>query len=148
MVYADTAIHLHIFNIRINHRHFGIYIQSEIEQKKRKFNRTTIYRGRYRFSLIDELKFCYDVNDLSNKENLLKVGKLLCVESKTCDEIPNNVFNMADMKTEEIKLIQAKYIFKAFSDKIACLVCSEHPTFHQHNYAQKMNVYQSLKEDS
>ena len=51
---------------------------------------------------------------------------------------------MADMKTEERKLIQTKQIFKAFSDKIACLICSEHPTFHQQNDAQGMNVYQSL----
>ena len=45
------------------------------------------------------MKQCDDVNFSSNKENLLKVGKLLGVESKTCDEIPNNGCNMSDIET-------------------------------------------------
>ena len=31
----------------------------------------------------------YDKNVLSKNENLLKVGKLIGVEAKTCNEIPN-----------------------------------------------------------
>ena len=40
---------------------------SEGEQKKRKLNRTKIYCGRDRMSLIDELDLCDDGNILSNK---------------------------------------------------------------------------------
>ena len=93
------------FQSKINQKYFGIHIQSKIEHKKRKFNRTTIYRGRDKLSLTDELKLCDDVNVLSNKENLLKVGKLLGVESKTCSEIPNNGWNMEDTETEGRKLM-------------------------------------------
>ena len=75
-------------------------------------NRTIIYRGRYRLSLTDEIKLCDDVNVLSNKENLLKVGHLLGVESKTCDEITNNGWDLADMETEGRKLMQTNHIFK------------------------------------
>ena len=60
-------------------------------------NITTIYRGIDTSSLTYELKLCDDVIFLSNKENLIKVGKLLGVELKTCDEIPNNGWNMEDM---------------------------------------------------
>ena len=66
--------------------------------------------------LADKLELCDDGNVLSNKENLLKVGKLLGVEAKTCDEIPNNGWNMADMETEGRRIMQANQIFKAFSD--------------------------------
>ena len=37
----------------INHKHFGIHIQSEIEQNKIKLNRTTIHRGRVRMNMTD-----------------------------------------------------------------------------------------------
>ena len=47
--------------------------------------------------MTDELKLCDDVNVLSNKENLFKARKLLGAESKTCDDIPNNGWDMADM---------------------------------------------------
>ena len=60
------------------------------------------------------MKLCDYVNVLSKKENLLKVGKLLGVESKSCDEISNNGWNMADMYKEERKLVKAKQIFKTF----------------------------------
>ena len=49
-------------------------------------------------SLIDELDLCDDGNILSNKENLLKIGDLLPVEARNCNEIPNNGWNMADSK--------------------------------------------------
>ena len=68
-------------------------------------------------SLSDELDLCENGNILSNKENLLKIGKLLGVESKTCNEIPNNGWNMANMDTEERKFILYKQIFKEFSEK-------------------------------
>ena len=63
---------------------------------------------------------CDDRNILSNKENLLKIGKLLGVEAKKCDEIPNNGWNMADMETEGGKLMQSRHIFKSFSEN--CLL--------------------------
>ena len=44
--------------------------------------------------LTDELDLCDDGNILSNKEKLLKIGDLLRVEAKTCNEIPNNGWNM------------------------------------------------------
>ena len=56
---------------------------------------------------------------LSKKENLLKVGKLLVVESKTCDEMPNNGWNISDMEKEGRKLLRVKQIFKTFRDKIS-----------------------------
>ena len=44
------------------------------------------------------MKICGDVNTLSNKDNLLKVCNLLGVYSKTCDDMPNNGWNIADME--------------------------------------------------
>ena len=89
----------------MNHKHFGLQIQPEIEQNKIKSNITTIYSVRYRLILIDKLELCDDGNVLPNKENSLKVGKLLGVEAKSCDEIPNNSWNMADMEMEGRKLV-------------------------------------------
>ena len=43
-----------------------------------------------------ELDLCDDGNILSNKDKLLKIGKLIGVEYKTCNEIPNRGWNMAD----------------------------------------------------
>ena len=71
-------------------------------------NRETIYCVRDRLILTDELGLCDDGNTLYNKDDLLKSGKLLGVESKTCDEIPNNNLNMADMDMEGRKLMWAK----------------------------------------
>ena len=56
------------FQSRINNKHFRIHIQSEIEQKKIKFNITTIYHGRDRINLIDELDLCDGGNILSKKD--------------------------------------------------------------------------------
>ena len=44
---------------------------------------TTIYHGIDRMKLTDELDLCGDRNILSNKDNFLKIGKLLGVEAKT-----------------------------------------------------------------
>ena len=74
-------------------------------------------------SLTGSLDLCDDINILSKKEKLLKIGRFLVVESKTCDEIPNNGCNMADMEMEGRELIRFKQIFKAFSDKISYLIC-------------------------
>ena len=63
-------------------------------------NRTTIRHERNRLSLTDELKLYDDVNGLSKKGNLLKIGKLLSVSSRTYDEIPNNGWNMSEMEIE------------------------------------------------
>ena len=57
---------------------------------------TKIYRGIYRTNLSDELDICGDGNILSNKDNLLKIGKLLGVEAKTCNQIPNKGWNVVD----------------------------------------------------
>ena len=73
--------------------------------------------------LTDELDLCDDGNILSKKEKLLKIGKFIGVEAKTCDEIKNNGCNMADMDMEGGKLMQTKQIFKAFPDKISYLIC-------------------------
>ena len=43
-----------------------------------------------------ELDLCDDRNILSNKDKLLKIGELLGVEVKTCNDTPNKVWNMAD----------------------------------------------------
>ena len=37
---------------------------------------------------------------LSNKDNLLKIGKLIGVEAKICNEIPNKGWKMADKGME------------------------------------------------
>ena len=57
---------------------------------------TTIYLGIDRMNLKDELDLCGDGNILSSKDNLLKIGKLLGVEAKTCNQIPNKGWNVVD----------------------------------------------------
>ena len=93
------------FQSKINQKHFGIHIKSEIEQKKRKKNRKQILRGRDRMSLEDDFDLCDDGNVLSNKDKLLKIGKLLGVEAKNCNEIPNKGWKMADRKMKGRKLM-------------------------------------------
>ena len=56
----------------------------------------TIYRGIDIMNLAYEQDLCGDGNILSNKNNLLKIGKLLGVEAKTCNEIPNKGWNVVD----------------------------------------------------
>ena len=90
-----------------------------------------MYRGRDRLRLKYELYLCDDGNIWSNKENLLKIGKLIGDEAKTCDEIPNNGCNIADMEIEGRKLLRDKQIFKSFSEEITYLLCPEYPTFHK-----------------
>ena len=46
--------------------------------------------------LTDELDLCDDGNILSNQDKLLKIDELLGVEAKTCNEILNKGWNMAD----------------------------------------------------
>ena len=79
-------------------------------------------------TLTDELDSCGDGNILSNKERLRIIGKFLGVEAKTCNEVPNNGWNMADIKMKVRPLMQAKQNFKEFSDKIACLIFPDNPT--------------------
>ena len=112
-----------------NINHFGDQIKSLSEQKKIILNKTTIYYGRDRLSLIDELDLCDDGNILSNKDNLLKIGKLLGVEAKTCDEIPNNGWNMMDIETQGRKIVRSKQILNEFQ-KIDYLICPQKPIFH------------------
>ena len=107
---------------------------------------TKIYHGREILSLIYEIKLCDAVNCF-DKENSLTIGKILGVESKTCDDIRNNGWNMADLGTEQRKLIQANHTFKQTSNKIAYLNYPEHPTFHKWDDAKGMNIYQSMKQN-
>ena len=93
---------------KIHHKQFGIHIQSDIEQRKIKLNRTTIYRETDRMNLIYELDLCDDGKKLSNKDKWLKISNLLGVESKTCNEIPNKVWDMADRGMEGRKLMRHK----------------------------------------
>ena len=53
---------------------------------------------------------------------------------------------MANMETDGRKLLQYKQIFKAFSEKIAYLICPKHPTFNLQDNVPGTKVYQSLKE--
>ena len=46
--------------------------------------------------MTDELNLCYDGNVLSNKDKLLEICKLLGVEAKTFNEIPNKGWNVVD----------------------------------------------------
>ena len=92
--------------------------------------------------LTDELVLRDDGNILSNKYKLLKIGKFLGVKANILDEITNNGWNVADMEMEREKLIRAKQIFKKISDKIAYLICSENPTFHEQNDVQGTKVFQ------
>ena len=71
----------------------------------------------------DEFDLFDDVNILSKKEKLLKIGNFLGVEAKTQYEILYNGFNMADMEMETGKLMQSKQFFKAISDKTDYLIC-------------------------
>ena len=70
---------------RKRNKNFSIHIQSEIEQNKIKLTMTKTYCGIDRMNLKDELGICDDGNILSSKANLLKIGKLLGVKSKTWD---------------------------------------------------------------
>ena len=81
---------------KIKHKHFGTHIQSEDEQDKIKLNRTKIYHGRDIMNLTYELYLCDNGNVLSNKDKLLEIGKLLGVEAKTCNEIPNKGWNISE----------------------------------------------------
>ena len=65
-------------------------------------------------NLTGELDLCDDINILSNKDKSLKIGKLLGVESKTCNEIPNKGCNMAYSGMEGRTLMKDKQIFKSF----------------------------------
>ena len=56
-------------------------------------------------TVTDEFYLCDDVNILSNKQKLLKIGNFLGVEAKTGNEIPNIGFNTAGMEMYGRKLI-------------------------------------------
>ena len=58
-------------------------------------------------NLTDELDLCDDGNILSNKDKLLKIGKLLWVETKTCNDIPNKGYNILDRE----KVIICQYFY-------------------------------------
>ena len=61
-----------------------------------KLKRTKILHGRDRMNMIDEFGLCDDGNFLSNNYKLPKIVKLLGVEAKTCNEVPNKGWDMAD----------------------------------------------------
>ena len=60
-----------------------------VTEKKKICLQNNIYCGRDRITLTDELDLCDDGNITSNKDKLLKIGNLLGVESKTCNDILN-----------------------------------------------------------
>ena len=98
-------------------------------------------------NLTDGLDLCDDGNVLSNKDRLHEIGKLLGVEAKTCNEIPNKGWNMEVNEMKGRKFMQTKQIFKEFSDKLSYLICPDDPTFNKHMDVQGTKVYQSLKEN-
>ena len=59
-------------------------------------------------SLTDELDLCDGGKILSKKKKLLKIGKLIGVEAKSCNGITNNGWNMADSKMEGRQLMRSK----------------------------------------
>ena len=79
------------------------------------------------------------------EDKLLEIGKLLGVEAKTCNSIPNKCWNTEDSGMEGRKIMLSKQIFKSFSDHIVYLICPDNPNFHEHNDVQGRRVYQSLK---
>ena len=89
--YSYTSMHLYIVNqILITHK-IGIHIQLEIEQKKIKMNRTTIYCRRNIMKLTDELDLCGDRNILSNKDKYLKLVSYLGLKPKLAMKYPIKV---------------------------------------------------------
>ena len=54
---------------------------------------------------------------------------------------------MVNSKMEGRQLMQAKQIFKAFSDKITYLICPDNPIFHEDNDVQGTKVHHSSKEN-
>ena len=73
------------FQSEINHKQFGIHVQSEIKKNKIKLIRTKIYHGRDIINLADEFCLCNDGMFLSNKYKLLEIGRLIGVEAQTCN---------------------------------------------------------------
>ena len=109
-------------------------------------SRTKIYCGRYRLSLKVELGLCDDGNILSKKKKLLKIGNSLGIESKTCDYIPNNGWNEADVKTEVRKLVRSRQIFGEFSKKtLTSFVQKNHVFMKKMVYKEKMFSSHSKK---
>ena len=68
-------------------------------------------------NLADKLYSCDDGNILSNKGKLLKIGRILGVESKASNEIPNKGWDMVDREMKVRKIMRSKQIFKEFSEK-------------------------------
>ena len=95
-------------------------------------------------NLADELDLLDDGDVLSKEYKQLEIGKLLGVESQTCNEITNKGWNMVDIEMEGKKLMQSKQIFKTFPDKIDYLICPDNPTFNEYNDVQVNFFYQSL----
>ena len=52
-------------------------LNNKLKRRKVKLKRTTIYSGKDRMNLTDEMDLCDDGNILSNKDKLLKICKLL-----------------------------------------------------------------------
>ena len=65
-----------------NMNHFGYQIKPESEQSKIKFNRKTIYCGRYRLSLTDELDLCDDGKFYPTRRIYLKLAIYLVLKPK------------------------------------------------------------------
>ena len=83
-----------------------------------KLDRKTIYRGRDIMNLTYELDLCDDGNVLLKRDRFLDIGKLLGVESQTCNEIPNKGWNMADSEMEGRKLCKPIVSLNIFQIKL------------------------------
>ena len=54
---------------------------------------------------------------------------------------------MIDIEMEGRKNIKPKQIFRELSEKNDSPIYLDNPNFHEHNYVQGTNIYQSLKEN-
>ena len=63
-------------------------------------------------NLTDEVELCGDGDILSKEYKSLKIAKLICVESKTCNEMTNKGCNTEDRDMKGRKLTRNKQIFK------------------------------------
>ena len=90
--------------LKINHKHVGIHIQSKIEQKKIRLNRTTIYGGRYRMNLTDELYLFDDGNVYQKEISCFKLVSYLGLNPKLSMRYPINVVIYRIVKQKEENL--------------------------------------------
>ena len=73
----------------------------ESENKRRRLNRKTDFRGKFRIILTNNFNLCDNGKHLSNKEEkLVKTRNFIGSKVNACDEIPNSGCNMENLDTE------------------------------------------------